>query len=228
VATSNGKGSERVSGDGVMNPVLARFLAEVRLRGRPRHWPVYEDLAWGLESSLRRRRGSASQLRRRHALALLEYGYLRHHQPLTARSARRFAAAARVFAHWWVRQDRPGEPFIARVQGLTRALARAARASELLDTLRCEGSSFGMTAQLDDYFEIVVRGGSHVVVRKLESRALVGPVAVTEQLAAALDPGAFVNLRLAREEGRWRIVETGSCYPASARAALVQSRASGR
>jgi hypothetical protein len=205
-----------------MDALLQRFLLDVRGRSRHAHLATYEDLALGLDTYLRLRRGAAARLPARELRAFLGHWYLRRLGPQDVRRTRLFCAAARVFVAWLTQDASPRRRrgFRRETKSIARAVIRAARASELLEQLQPARRTTRPAAQVDDYCEIVARGGSHLVLRPLSSRALLGPVAVPQELAASLDPGAFVNLRLGQNEGRWRILDYGLCYPPAARTAL--------
>ena len=209
-----------------MDALLQRFLADVRPRARRAHLATYEDLALGLDTYLELRKCAAARLPAVELRAFLGHWYLRRHGPLEARRTRRFCAAACVFVAWLTRDAAPRRrrEFRREAKSVARAVIRAARASELLEQLQPARRSSVPAAQVDDYCEIVARGGSHLVLRPLSSRALLGPVPVPQELAASLDPGAFVNLRLGQNDGRWRILDYGLCYPPAARKALQAAR----
>lgn len=211
-----------------MDLQLQRFLDRVRPGARQPHLAAYEDLAQGLDAYLCTRQRSLSRLPTRDLHAFLGYWYLRQYRPLDPGRARRFCAAAQVL----VRELTDTLPARRRrelrreTKRIAHAVTRAARASALLERMEPLRRS-AMPAQVDDYCEIVARGGSHLVLRPLSSRTLLGPVPVPRELAATLDPGAFVNLRLGRDHGRWRILDYGFCYPPAARLALQELCAMG-
>jgi hypothetical protein len=209
-----------------VDDVLRRFLAHVRPRARGAHLATYEDLAATLARFLEHRRRSPARLRFRELRAFLGYWYLRHHEPATPRHARRFCAAARVLVRWLAaeRSPRRRRQMLREARRIASATTRAARASALLE--RLPPARPGAAAELvEDYCEVVARGRTRLVLRPLSAPAPIGPVAVPEELAAALDPGAIVNLQLARVEGEWNILGYGFCYPPSARDALREASA---
>ncbi len=207
-----------------MDEILQRFLAAARSSARPAHRATYEDLVFTLDAFLLMRRRDTRRMTAKDLRLFLGSWYLRQCRPLTPGRIRRFCAAARVFVRWLTLESTPRRRRDLQRESKTiaRAVLRAGRASEkleLLDQLQLEPRRQG-SAHVDDYCENVVRGERHLVLRPLSSGTLVGPVEVPDDLAAALDPGALVNLRLTQDAGRWRIQEYGYCYPASARAAL--------
>ena len=203
-----------------MDRVLRRFLDEVRPRARARHLATYEDVAVSLQSFLETRRRTAARLHLGELRGFLGYWYVRHHQPAPPSHARRFCAATRVLMRWLSAERSPRwrREFLREAGRLSRATARAAQASALLESLALE--SPGHAEVVEDYCEVVARGRRHLVLRPLSARGLIGPVAVPECLAAAIDPGAILNLVLGKNGGGWRILDYGFCYPPSARGAL--------
>ena len=104
---------------------------------------------------------------------------------------------------------------------MARETARAARASELLQHVTSCGWAPGNVAAQDGYWEVVMLGNSHVVLRSLAERTPVGPVLLPSGVVRALLPGAILNLQLVRdEEQQWRVLEHGLCYPPVAASAL--------
>jgi len=208
-----------------MDRVLRRFLDEVRPRARARHLATYEDVAASLESFLESRRRTAARLHLGELKGFLGYWYVRHHQPAPPAHARRFCAATRVLVRWLAaeRPPRGRRRILREARRLARAAARAARASALLESLPVHPPA--VAEVVEDYCEVVARGRTHLVLRPLSGRGLIGPVAVPETLATAVDPGAILNLVLGHGGDGWSILDYGFCYPPSARGALCAALA---
>ena len=99
-----------------------------------------------------------------------------------------------------------------------REAARAARVSELLqDTPVVTGPA---SDDADGYWEVMMLGEAHAVLRDLHERVAVGPVALSPAIVRELRHGSVLNLRLARGPKSWHVVAHGLCYPPVARAAL--------
>ena len=215
--------------EGFVDRDLQRFLDSVRRTARHDHLATYEDLAVELEDYLRARRRRASRLASAELGRFLGSWYLRQQGSASSRRTRRFCAATRVLVRWLATHAsaRRRDALLRESRRLARATARAARASELLESVEARPAA-AVTEVVEDYFEVVARGGTHVALRPLSRgehwrAAPLGPVAVPAQLAASLDPGALVNLQLGRSRERWTILGYGFCYPSSARAVLCDA-----
>lgn len=209
-----------------MDRDLQAFLNGVRGTARRDHLATYEDLTLELDTYLSPRRRSAARLASTELRRFLGAWYLRAQGASSSRRTRRFCAAMLVLVRWLAQQApaRRRRALLREARQLSRALSRAARASELLEFVEPQRASEA-TEVVEDYFEVVARGGSHVALRPLSAgtswrAAPLGPVAVPARLAASLDPGSFVNLQLGRSQDRWSILDYGFCYPSSARTAL--------
>lgn len=204
-----------------MDATLVRFLAAVRPRSRTAHRALFEDLAVLLDGFLRRRRRSARTLRACEVRSFLGYWYLRYRPLAGAAEGRKFCAAVRLLVRW-LGQDRPPERAAAlgrETARVARDTARAVRATELLEAARRPWTGRGVI-RCEGYWEVVLQGATHVVLRGLEDGATVGPVPLPFEVARALWPGCILNLELARDGSGWRIATHGSCYPQVARPAL--------
>ena len=214
-----------------MDPILQRFLQRVRVTARRRHLAIYEDVVLDVHDHLRSRRRSASRLAGAELRRFLGSWYMRHHGAVTSRQARQFCAATGVLVRWLLTDvsARRRAALLRSCRREVRATARAARASEMLEFLS-PAIAEPASEILEDYFEVVACGRSHLALRPLSGSASfaappLGPVAVPARLAATLDPGALVNLQLGRAQTRWAILDYGFCYPASARPALREALA---
>jgi hypothetical protein len=212
-----------------MDVLLRSFLQRMRPRARRAHLATYEDVALAMEGFLRARHRSAARLRVGELHLFLGYWYLRRHHPTTSRRARRFCAATSVLVHWLTAgaSERRRRLLRREARRAGRDATRAARAMELLELLPASARLADPTEIIEDYCEVVVRARAHLVLRPLSAPALVGPVVVPEALAAALDPGAILNLQLGRSDGRWAILDHGFCYPSGARQALRATEVTG-
>jgi len=214
-----------------VDPILQRFLQRVRTTARHGHLAIYEELVLELQGHLLARRRSVSRLGAAELRRFLGSWYMRHHGLVTSRQARRFCAATRVLVEWLV-ADAPARrrsTTLRHCRREARATARAARASEILERLSPEVTE-PATEILEDYFEVVARGRSHLALRPLSrspsfAAPPLGPIAVPVALAATLDPGALVNLQLGRAQTGWAILDSGFCYPSAARPALCDALA---
>ncbi|MFQ5601599.1 MAG: hypothetical protein ACE5G2_13745 [Candidatus Krumholzibacteriia bacterium] len=208
-----------------MDLALQRFLDRVRPRSRTVHLSAYEDVAVALECFLTRRRRSAERLGAAELRTFLGYWYLRHHRPATALHVRRFCAATRVLVRWLSagRPGKRGRALLREARCVARQTARAARATELLDDLRRGRPCRHPEKLVDDYWEVVLHGSSHLVLRSMSSGVILGPVELPEGLVTALDPGVILNLQLGRSDGDWHVVDHGYCYPSAAAAALREA-----
>jgi hypothetical protein len=198
-----------------MDVVLGGFLAWVRPRARPAHLSTYEELAWQLDTFLRQQ----PRARRMRSAALCGFvgSWYARECRLEGRSARRFCAALRVLARWL---GRDADPVRARrmrlvVARAAREAVRATQVSELLETHapRHRGATVGGR---DGWWEVVMRGDSHIVVRAVGEARLVGPVVLPHPVLRRVSAGTVLNLRLLPESDHWCVVDHGPCYPSVA------------
>lgn len=199
---------------------LARFMNLALPTAHKPNRRVLEDVAWALDHFLRHRRRRLRSLRPAELRTFLSYWYLRHMQPPTGREARRFAAALRLLVRWLGHERTPARAarLTAETVRAARETARAARVSELLQETPMHGEATSDDA--DGYWEVMMLGEAHAILRDLHAAVPVGPVALPQHVVRALKPGAVLNLRLARGHGAWQVVAHGLCYPPVARAAL--------
>lgn len=205
-----------------MDAALCRFLDVVRPAARPPHRATYENVVAALDCFLTHRRRTARSLRTCELRSFLGYWYLRHYRPAHGDATRRFCAALCVLVGWLSRERAAprGSALRREVTSLARQTSRAARASDLLQHgLPRPGSWAGAPSQ-DGYWEVVLLGTSHVVLRHLVSGDTVGPVLLPDDVVRVLLPGTLLNLALVREASHWRVVEHGLCYPPVAAPAL--------
>jgi len=202
-----------------MDAHLARFINLALPKAHKQHKSVFEDVAWALDHFLRHRRRRLRTVRPADLRVFLSYWYLRHVQPPSGRDAERFAAALRLLVRWLGREHTPERAARLRTETerVARETTRAARVSELLqDTPMHRATS----DDADGYWEVVLLGETHAILRDLHAGIPVGPVALPQDVVRALAPGVVLNLRLARGHGAWQVVAHGLCYPPVARAAL--------
>jgi hypothetical protein len=206
----------------MMDLALRHFLDSVRPRSRAKHLSTYEDLAAALDCFLKHRRRSVRALRPSELRSFLAYWYLRHYHPLSSGGARRFCAALRVLVRW-LAADRPtprARELRLEMARVARQTARAARVSELLElTFPVRWQAPGMVVE-DGYWEVLLRGDSHVVLRPLGGTRPIGPVNLPAAVVRALSPGAILNLQLVDAGGSWEVLDHGLCYPSVAAPAL--------
>jgi len=205
-----------------MDATLCRFLDSVRPRARRTHLATYEDVAAALDSFLRQRRRTAGSLRTGELRSFLAHWYLCHDQLLAGPRARRLCAALLVLVRWLCRDRPPERARLLRqeMRSLARQTTRAARASDLIERLTPVSWGPAEPVAEDGYWEVLLVGDSHVVVRGLEARAPVGPIHLPPAVVRALAPGDILNLLLTRGPQSWHILEIGPCYPPVAAPAL--------
>lgn len=205
---------------GFLDAHLTRFLNVVRPGARGPHRRVFEEVAWTLDHFLRHRRRRLRSLRPAELRVFLAYWYLRHVQPPSRREARHFTAAMRLLIFWLSRERTPDSAAQLRAETAlaARQTTRAARVSELLQNTQVVAEPASDDA--DGYWEVMMLGEAHAILRDLHARVAVGPVALPPAIVRELTPGAVLNLRLARGASAWHVVAHGLCYPPVARAAL--------
>jgi len=198
-----------------MDAVLHGFLAWIRPRSRPAHLATYEELAWQLDCFLRQepraRRLRGAALRR-----FINDWYGRESRP-EGDSARRFCAALRVLSRWLGRDTDPVRARRRRwiVAGAARDAMRAMRINDLLEAHAPRRRGV-QAAGRDGWWEVVLRGDSHLVVRAVGESRLVGPVLLPAPVLRRIRAGTVLNLRLVSESGHWCVVDHGPCYPSVA------------
>jgi len=199
---------------------LTRFLNVVRPGARGPHRRVFEEVAWTLDHFLRHRHRSLRSLRPAELRVFLAYWYLRHVQPPSRRDAMHFTAAMRLLIYWLSRERMSNRAAKLRAETAHagREAARAARVSELLQDTPVVTRPASDDA--DGYWEVMMLGEAHAVLRDLHERVAVGPVALSPAIVRELRHGSVLNLRLARGPKSWHVVAHGLCYPPVARAAL--------
>jgi len=198
-----------------MDAVLSGFLAWIRPRSRPVHLATYEELAWQLDRFLRHE----PRARRMRGAALCGFvgsWYGCESRP-EGRSARRFCAALRVLTRWL---GRDADPVRARrmrlvVARAVREAVRATHVSELLESHAPRRRGVPASSR-DGWWEVVLRGDSHLVVRAVGESRLVGPVLLPAAVLRRVRAGTVLNLRLVSESDHWCVVDHGPCYPSVA------------
>ena len=202
-----------------MDSTVGRFLNWVRPRARSAHLGAYEDLAVAVDEFLRRpRRRGARRLRSSEVGPLLGNWYRRHGNRFETPALRRFCAAMRVFARWQA-QDAPvseSRQMAAQAAVAARELVRAARVTALLDHSLRRHPARQDAVLCDGYWQVVLLGASHAVLREVGADEPIGPVSLPPAVVAELRPGSILNLCIAADGQRWRVVQHGMCYPAMA------------
>jgi hypothetical protein len=201
-----------------LDSTVSHFLNWVRPRSRKAHLAAYEDLAIALEDFLPRRR-RARPLRAAQVGPLLGTWYRRHGGQTGRGTLRRFCAALRVFARWHAQQlgtAPDSQRLLALTAGASRETLRAARISEMLDQVPSWPPPEPGAGLCDGYWQVVLLGKSHAVLREVGSAESIGPVALPCEVVRELRPGSILNLCLAADGERWRVVQHGLCYPALA------------
>ena len=202
-----------------MDSTVGRFLSWVRPRARSVHLAAYEELAVAVDEFLRgpRRRG-LRRLRSFEVRPLLGNWYRRHGNRLETPALRRFCAALRVFTRWQA-QDAPvseSRQMASQAAIAARDLVRAARVTALLDRSFRRYPARQDAVLCDGYWQVVLLGGSHAVLREVGGDEPIGPVFLPPAVVAELRPGSILNLCIAADGQRWRVVQHGMCYPAVA------------
>jgi hypothetical protein len=83
------------------------------------------------------------------------------------------------------------------------------------------------SALRDGYWQVVLLGSQHAVLREVGADSTIGPVELPAAVVGELRPGSILNLCLAGNGRHWRVVLHGRCYPALAPAARRASAGPG-
>jgi hypothetical protein len=204
-----------------LDTTVGRFLNWVRPRARSAHLAAYEDLAVALDDFLRRRRGRRP-LHSSEVGPLVGAWYRGPGGRTETISLRHFCAALRVFARWNAREAVTPDSKRLRAQAASAArdTRRASRVSELLERTVSRQVPPPDTVLCDGYWQVVLLGESHAVLREVGTAEPIGPVHLPAAVVRELRPGSILNLCIAADGQRWRVVQHGLCYPAVALGAL--------
>jgi hypothetical protein len=199
-----------------MHAVLGAFLTSMRPRTRAAHRAALEELAWQLDGYLRQHPAPRG-LQPTVLCRFLVRWYAspgRDAEP----SPRRFGAAARVLSRWLLQDTDPRQARRARkrVAGVCRELARADRIATLLAQHAPAARFEAPGPHRDGYWEVVLCGATHAVLRAVGEARLVGPVVFPGTVAQRLRAGVVLNLRLVAAGDCWNVAEYGACYPSAA------------
>jgi hypothetical protein len=127
-----------------------------------------------------------------------------------------------VFARWHARETptRDAQRLPAEAAAAARDTLRARRASELLEGSGARHVPHPGMVLCDGYWQVVVLGERHAVLREVGTAQPIGPVPLPVAVVRELRPGSILNLCIAADGQRWRVVQHGRCYPAVAFGAL--------
>jgi hypothetical protein len=201
--------------------MLGRFLNWVRPRSRAGHLAAYEDVACTVDDYLRRRKGRRP-LRSFEVGPLLAGWYGGEGSRSEPGPLRQFCAALLVFARWHARETSTTDArrLPAETAAAARDTLRASRVSALLESDGARHVPHAGSVLCDGYWQVVVLGERHAVLREVGTAQPIGPVPLPAAVVRELRPGSILNLCIAADGQRWRVVQHGRCYPAVAFGAL--------